>query len=389
MVDSAYDQQPIRVMRIISRMNIGGPALQISGLMRGLNSEEFEHRLYTGFCAQDEADYLEVIATDINAHRIRGFGKHINFRADLRAFVTLVSEIRCFKPHIIHTHTAKAGVLGRLASMLSLHRSIRVHTYHGHLLNGYFGKFKTTLVIKIEKCLSRFTHILLAVGDQVRKDLLAVGVGSLEKFKIMPPGLAISPLPKKADAIQALNLSIEQLQCGFIGRVTQIKRPDRFLDVVSEIKHRGIDLHFFMAGDGELLQKCRERIIRENLPVEVLGWQSNIEMLLSAADIVILTSDNEGTPLSLIQAGMAGIPVVATNVGSVANVVNHGTTGIITALDVHGIADALEKLVGDKNLRKALGVNAREFTLENFGVERLVNNHEELYRNLVSNQAKS
>jgi len=138
-----------------------------------------------------------------------------------------------------------------------------------------------------------------------------------------------------------------------------------------------------------LLQKCRERIIRENLPVEVLGWQSNIEMLLSAADIVILTSDNEGTPLSLIQAGMAGIPVVATNVGSVANVVNHGTTGIVTALDVHEIADALEKLVGDKNLRKALGVNAREFTLENFGVERLVNNHEELYRNLVSNQAKS
>jgi glycosyltransferase involved in cell wall biosynthesis len=389
MVDSAYDQKPIRVMRIISRMNIGGPALQISGLMRGLNSEEFEHRLYTGFCAQDEEDYLEKIATDVNAHRIEGFGKRVNFRADLRAFIALMKEIRNFKPHIIHTHTAKAGVLGRVASILSLQKSIRVHTYHGHLLSGYFGTFKTTLVIKIEKLLAYFTHRLLAVGDRVRQDLLDVGVGSLEKFELMPPGLTISTLPKKSVAIQSLNLSIGKLQCGFIGRVTQIKRPDRFLDVVSEIKYRGIDLHFFMAGDGELLQKCRERIIKENLPVMVLGWQSNIEMVLSSADIVLLTSDNEGTPLSLIQAGMAGLPVIATNVGSVANVVTNGVTGIITALDITEIADALEKLAGDKDLRDTLGLNASEFTLANFSVERLVHDHEELYRKLVSNQAMS
>jgi glycosyltransferase involved in cell wall biosynthesis len=144
-----------------------------------------------------------------------------------------------------------------------------------------------------------------------------------------------------------------------------------------------------MAGDGELLQKCRERIIKENLPVMVLGWQSNIEMVLSSADIVLLTSDNEGTPLSLIQAGMAGLPVIATNVGSVPNVVTNGVTGIITALDITEIADALEKLAGDKDLRDTLGLNASEFTLANFSVERLVHDHEELYRKLVSNQAKS
>jgi glycosyltransferase involved in cell wall biosynthesis len=143
-----------------------------------------------------------------------------------------------------------------------------------------------------------------------------------------------------------------------------------------------------MAGDGELLGYCRDRIIQENLPVKVLGWQSNIERVLSATDIVILTSDNEGTPLSLIQAGMAGIPVVSTNVGSVPEVVLDNITGLITGLEVLEIADALEKLVSDRALRAQLGRAAKDFTLANFGVERLVHDHEELYKMLLSSPTK-
>jgi glycosyltransferase involved in cell wall biosynthesis len=179
------------------------------------------------------------------------------------------------------------------------------------------------------------------------------------------------------------------LQCAFIGRVTQIKRPDRFLDVVSEIKKRSTGLDFSIAGDGELLEACRERIIAENLPVKVLGWHSNIEKVLSAADIVILTSDNEGTPLSLIQAGMAGLPAVSTNVGSVPEVVLDGVTGITTDLEIQEIANALEKLFTDNALRERLGHAAQEFTLANFGVQRLVHDHEELYKNLLASRAKS
>jgi glycosyltransferase involved in cell wall biosynthesis len=179
------------------------------------------------------------------------------------------------------------------------------------------------------------------------------------------------------------------LQFAFIGRVTQIKRPDRFLDVVSELKTRGIKVEFFMAGDGELLNACRERVTREDLPVKILGWQSDIEKVLSAADVVILTSDNEGTPLSLIQAGMAGLPVVTTNVGSVPEIVLDGITGIITGLDVHEVADAIEKLVNSSDLRAQLSVAAQNFTLANFGVERLANDHEELYKRLLASRAKS
>lgn len=144
-----------------------------------------------------------------------------------------------------------------------------------------------------------------------------------------------------------------------------------------------------MAGDGELLEDCRKKISEQKLPVALLGWQSDIEKVLSAADIVVLTSDNEGTPLSLIQAGMAGLPVVSTNVGSVPEVVIDGVTGIVTDLDVQEIANALEKLATDKALRERLGLAAQEFTLANFGVERLVHDHEELYKKLLVSRAKS
>ena len=380
---------PIRVMRIIARMNVGGPAVQVSGLMRNMNSSEFDHRLYTGFCADDEADYLNTVAKDVYAVRIEGFGRRVSFRGDLRAFYTLVKEIRNFKPHVIHTHTAKAGFLGRIASILSFHPSIRIHTFHGHLLNGYFGPFKRSLVVLAERILARLTHQLLAVGDKVRQDLLLAGIGKPEKFGLMPPGLEIGKLPNKKDVISFFGLSEQTLQCAFIGRVTQIKRPDRFLDVVSESKKRGLAIEFFIAGDGELLQNCRERITREDLPVKVLGWQSDMEQVLSAADIVILTSDNEGTPLSLIQAGMAELPVVTTRVGSVPEVVLDGITGIVTSLDVQQIADALEKLATSAELRVQMGNSARKFTLANFGVKRLVNDHEVLYKKLIANRAKS
>ena len=385
---SQTDQIPIRLMRIIARMNVGGPAVQVSGLMRGFNTTEFEHRLYTGFCASDEADYLETVATDVKAFRIDGFGRRVSLGGDIRAFTTLVKEIRKFKPHIIHTHTAKAGFLGRIASIISLQPSVRVHTFHGHLLNGYFGSFKRALVVIAEKSLAFATQQLLAVGDKVRQDLLQAGIGSKGKFGLMPPGLAIGNVPSKNDALTFFGLNNERLQCAFIGRVTQIKRPDRFLDIVSEIKKRNICLDFFIAGDGELLEACRERIIAENLPVTVLGWQSDIEKVLSVADIVVLTSDNEGTPLSLIQAGMAKIPVVSTNVGSVSEIVLDNVTGLITGLEVQEIADAIEKLVSDEALRAQLGVAAQEFTLANFGVQRLVQDHEVLYKKLLSSPTK-
>ena len=376
--------QRIRVMRIIARMNVGGPAVQVSGLMRGLDPSKFEHRLVTGFCAEDESDYLDTVATDVTATRIVGLGRSISPKADFFAFIQVIREIRKFRPDIIHTHTAKAGVIGRMASILSGHRSVRVHTYHGHLLHGYFGKGKTFLVIIIERFLSIFTTKLLAVGKKVMDDLVDVGIGTKEKFGVMPPGLKLNPLPSRDDACKELGLDPSQMYCAFIGRITKIKRPDRFLDVVAEIRDQHVSLHFIIAGAGDLLEYCKGRVAHENLPVTFLGWREDIETVLSASEMVLLTSDNEGTPLSLIQAGMAKIPVVTTDVGSVSEIVVDQETGILTDLTSRSIAKAVKELVKDEDLREDLGLAAYDYTMQRYGVERLVKDHQNLYLELLS-----
>jgi glycosyltransferase involved in cell wall biosynthesis len=382
--DLTGQAQKVRVMRIIARMNVGGPAVQVSGLMRGFDTSLFEHELVTGYCAHDEADYLDKVATDVKAIRIDGFGRSIKPRADLTALFAIIKEIRRFKPDVIHTHTAKAGVVGRIASILSGHKSLRVHTFHGHLLNGYFGAGKTKLVILVERFLALFTEQLLAVGSKVKDDLLAVGVADKDKFGIMPPGLQLAEVPSRASARKALGLKEDAIYCAFIGRITQIKRPDRFLDVVAQLKSRGIDLHFIVAGAGDLLQYCQDRALAENLPVTFLGWREDIEVVLAASDFVLLTSDNEGTPLSLIQAGMVGIPVVATNVGSTSEIVVNGETGLLTDLSVGQLADAVVKVATNSALRAKMGAAGKEYTLTRYGVSRLVKDHQDLYLRLLN-----
>ena len=381
--DSAGEAQKVRVLRIIARMNVGGPAVQVSGLMRGFDQASFDQELVTGYCAADEADYLEKVAVDLKAIRIDGLGRSIKPRADLTSLFAIIKEIRRFKPDVIHTHTAKAGVIGRIASILSGHKSMRVHTFHGHLLHGYFGAGKTKLVILIEKFLALFTHQLLAVGRKVQDDLITAGIGNSKKFAVMPPGLQLAHVPNRHDSRKELRLDQNEIYCAFIGRITQIKRPDRFLDVVAKVSKSGIKVHFIVAGAGELLLECQNRVATEDLPVTFLGWREDIEVVLAAADFVILTSDNEGTPLSLIQAGMVGIPVVATNVGSTNEIVVDGETGLLTDLSVEQLATAVTKVATDSDLRAQMGAAGKEYTMARYGVDRLVRDHQDLYIRLL------
>lgn len=387
---SAKDQiRPIRVLRIISRMNIGGPAVQISGLMRGLDPKFFEHKLLTGHCDAKESDYLISAANDIYVTRIDGLGRSIKPISDVFALVATIKIIREYRPDIVHTHTAKAGVIGRLASILSGHHSIRVHTFHGHLLQGYFSPWKTKIITFVEFFLGIFTKKLVAVGNKVQNDLIDAGIGNKEKFTVIPPGLVLGDIPSSKNAKKTLNLDPNYSYCSLIGRVTQIKRPDRFLKVVEELVTRKVKVKFIIAGSGELFERTEKLIKEKSLPVLCLGWRSDIELILAASDIVILTSDNEGTPLSLIQAGMAGVPVVSTNVGSVSEIVLNGKTGLITSLDIQDLANAVQTLIEDTALHKKLGDDAKKFTLSNFSVNRLVTDHEALYRGLISSQTIS
>jgi glycosyltransferase involved in cell wall biosynthesis len=378
----------IKVMRIIARMNVGGPAVQVSGLMRGLSATDFEHCLYAGYCAVDEADYIKEQAPDVQAIQLDGLGRKVNPRADFLILFKLIREIRRFKPDIIHTHTAKAGVIGRLASVFSLHSSIRVHTFHGHLLSGYFSPLVTSLVVSIERVLAFKTHVLVSVGEKVRDELLAKKIGIFSKYRIFPPGLVLKPLVTRGIALESLGLEPGYVYVSFIGRTTQIKRPDRFLEMVELVSHKNKNIKFIVAGGGDLLETCQKTAIENNLPIFFLGWRSDIENILSASDIVVLTSDNEGTPISLIQAGLAGKPTVSTNVGSVKEIVLDGKTGLITELTPESLTFAVNSLAGDEAKRVKFGSAASVHTHANYGVDRLVKDHAELYKELMTNRKR-
>lgn len=378
------ESAPIKVLRIITRMNIGGPAVQVSGLMQGMDKTVFIQELVTGRCLENEVDYLESKLPNLKVTRIETLSRRVSMFSDISTLLFLIKKIREFKPDIIHTHLAKAGVIGRVASLLSGHKSIRIHTYHGHLLTGYFSGFKLCLLIFVEKSLARVTHHLVAVGEKVKEDLIEVGVGSRAKFSVVNPGVQIQPLPDRQKVLTKLDLDQEIIYCAFIGRLTKIKRPDRMLEVAGELKNRNTNIHFIVAGGGELLAECEKIAVKEKLPVTFLGWQEDIEEVLTISDLVLLTSDNEGTPIALIQAGMARIASVSTNVGSIAEVVVNNQTGLITDFSVQSIADALEKLVSNSQLRKKYGQAASQFCLGKFHTEIMISNYSKLYKQLIS-----
>ena len=376
--------EKIRVLRLIARMNVGGPAIQITGLMRNLPVETFEQKLVTGFCDKNEIDYLEVNELNVVRTKIDGFGRSVNLFSDLKVLLAIRKEIKAFNPDIIHTHTAKAGFLGRIASLLTFKRQIRVHTFHGHLLHGYFGKFKTSLVILAERLLSLFTDKLVAVGSQVRDELLAVKIGSFEKFKVIGPGLEVRKLPERLSSLKSFGLPEDKFIVTWIGRAVPVKAPHRILEIATECEFRGLRVQFVIVGEGPLLSDLKSLAKEKELPVTFLGWQSDIEKILSFSNLVLLTSENEGTPVALIQAQMAGIPVLATDVGSASEVMINQQSGFCLKYSARDFADKIEFLAKNEGMRISFGAAGESNAKNNFSLSRLVSDHLELYLDLIS-----
>jgi glycosyltransferase involved in cell wall biosynthesis len=375
-------------MHVIARMNVGGPAVEITELMRSMDPSLVSQRLVTGLCGADEADFLQTQARDVPATVIEGLGRSIRPADDVAALARLVSLIRVSRPDIVHTHTAKAGVLGRVAARAAGVGARVVHTHHGHLLHGYFGPRKTSVVVDVERVLARVTDRMITVGTTVRDDLLAAGVGRADQYVIVRSGVRIASLPEPRQARAELGIAPGPVVVSMIGRLTAIKRPDRFADVVRLVRGAGDDVRFVVAGGGEQEAALAERVRAENLPVTLLGWRSDLERVLAASDVILLTSDNEGTPLSLVQAGLARIPAVATDVGSVSEVVENGVTGLLSPPDAGALADAVLRVVRDSALRLRMGAAAREKAARDFGMPAFLEGHLAVYRSVLGSAVR-
>jgi glycosyltransferase involved in cell wall biosynthesis len=386
----------IRVLRVIARMNIGGPAYHVSVLSGRLDHERYESLLLTGVLGSGEGSFEE-LAQRYGATRrvVPGLRPELDPVSDLRALVSLVRTIRRFRPDIVHTHTAKAGALGRLAAIITPGvRPVIVHTYHGHVLRGYFGPALNTVYRNIERLLAMKSDCLIGVSRATVDELVELRVAPAHKFRTIPIGLDLDRL-LAVDRSEGVSFRAEvgagtdDVLAVFVGRLVPIKRVDLLIEAVALAHAAEPRLRVAIVGDGELRGALEQQAARLGMQetARFLGFREDLPAIAAGSDLAVLASDNEGTPVALIEAAAAGLPAVATAVGGVKDIVTPSTGILVAQGDAKAFADALLRLVGDRDGRERLGSAAREHVRERFSATRLLDDIDGLYRELLCDRA--
>lgn len=384
----------IKVMRIIARLNVGGPALHTIILNEGLKNNEFDTILVTGRPQKDEGD-MAYLAKDkgLNVTIIPELGRNIKLWSDVIALWKLFKIIKKEKPDIVHTHTAKAGTLGRCAAIIG-GVPIRIHSFHGHVFHDYFNPVITNIFISIERMFACFTDQIVVVSETVKRDICDnFRIANRQKVSVIRLGLDLEKFKNidKAKGIirKELNISKDVLLVGIVGRLTAIKNHKLFFDAIKLLKGETprINARFLIVGDGELrdyLEGYANSLGIKEL-VHFMGWRRDLPNVYADLDIVALTSLNEGTPLSLIEAMAAQRAVVATEVGGVADLVEDKKTGwLIKSDDPVRLKEAIAALLNDAALREKMGKAASLQVYEKYSKERLVKDMEGLYKALLT-----
>lgn len=392
----------IKILRVITRLNIGGPAIHTILLTEALSRESFESLLVAGAVDKNEGDMMYLAKEkQLNPIIIPELCRKINLKNDLIALFKLYRIIRKEKPYIIHTHTAKAGTLGRVAAILA-RTPIKIHTFHGHVLHSYFGKIKTKAFLWIEKILAYFTDKIIVVSEKIKQDLLNLRISDSGRIEVIKLGLEIDKL------LSVPVNSRSELKVGIIGRFVPIKNQKMFFDAakhilsISDFNRNG--LKFIVVGDGELEANLKDYVAQLKIENNVvfMGWQKNLEKTYADLDIVALTSLNEGTPVSLIEAMAAARAVVATDVGGVRDLLGVKKQKIldrdssfditergvlVKSRDTKGFSSALKFLLKNSDTRLRMGRLGRDFAREHFHKSRLIQDIEDLYSGLIKEKS--
>ena len=396
-----------RVLRILNRLVIGGPSKNAVYLTKYMQPD-FETMLVIGGKEDHEQD-ADFLATGLNINPvcIPEMKRPISFTDDWTAYKKLKKLINEFKPDIVHTHAAKSGALGRLAAK-HCNVPVIVHTFHGHIFHSYFNSLKTNLFIKAERYLAGFSDAIVAISEVQKKELsMDFKIASAEKFQIIPLGLDLDPFitdqeSKRNKFRSEFNLGEEIIAIGIIGRLVPIKNHILFLKSLKKVlENTNQKIKAFIIGDGEsrkgLAQSARDLGISFSIETDTIhlhpliftSWRTDVDIICAGLDIVALTSLNEGTPVSLIEAQAAGKPVVSTRVGGIADVVLENKSGLLSGVnDEEGFAINLLKLVSDSALRISFGNEGRNFVLGKFGYQRLVIDMSNLYYKLLEIKAQ-
>jgi glycosyltransferase involved in cell wall biosynthesis len=376
-----------RILRIITRLNVGGPATHVILADRGLRERGWETLLVHGIVEPDEAE-VPLEGVDLPMRRLSTLARPIRPLADARALASIARAIRSYRPHVIHTHLSKAGLLGRSAAILTSSKAVRVHTFHGTVFGGYFGGSTSGMIQRAERFLGHRTDRILALSERQRQELLDYRIAPSERIRIVPLGLDLdrfAGIDRQASRA-ALGIPDDAVAVVAIGRLVPIKRIDRLLRAVAAAAERAPAIRLYLVGDGG--ERASLEALSASLGlgarVTVAGWSTDTPGWYAAADIVALTSDREGTPLALIEAASAGRATVASDVGGVADIVVDGETGIVVPPDNEtALADALVRLAGDADLRERLG-RAAPGHARGFAAKRLIDDLDNLYRQALA-----
>ncbi len=379
-------KQKIRVARIIDRLNIGGPAIHTILLTAFLNKDKFDTILITGQIDPEEGS-MEYLAEKygVTPLVIPELRRSISPRQDWLAAQKIGKILREYRPHVIHTHKSKAGVLGRLVAIF-LRTPAVFHTFHGHVFHSYFGFLKTSIFIALERFFALFTNRIITISPAQRQEICyRYKITRRSKFSVIPLGFDFSPFDREKNKFslrEKYGISSDMVIIGLIGRLAPVKNHAFLLRVASQFVSEGKKVHFLLIGDGE--ERGNLEVLVDNLKlgrhVTFTGWLKNPTEIYSALDIVTLCSHNEGTPVTIIEAMYCACPVVATRVGGVPDLVEEGETGfLVKKEDEKGFASALARLVENAALRKRLGKKGHEKVKKRYDKSRLLADIEQLY----------
>jgi glycosyltransferase involved in cell wall biosynthesis len=386
-------------LRVIARLNVGGPALHVAYLTAGLADRGYETTLVAGTLARGEESMASAaLVRGAKIETIDDLHREISPLRDVRAAFRLARLIRKERPSILHTHTAKAGAVGRIAALLagSARPPIIVHTFHGHVLRGYFNPLTTLAFRTLERWLARITTVLVAVSPEVRDDLVRMQVAPASKFSVIRLGIELDERVEALDDARGetrrlLGVSPDAFVVGWVGRMTAVKRTDDVLKTMRRLVDGGVDAYLLLVGDGPDREHLERYAHELGLAKRCLfvGYQEDVGRFYTAIDALLLPSANEGTPVSVIEALAAGRPAVATRVGGVPDVVREGVDGFLVEVgDAQGLADRLSQLAADPEQRARMGAEGRARVLERYAVERLVDDVDRLYRSLLAAETR-
>lgn len=380
--------RPIKIVRIISRLNIGGPAIHVSLLTARLNNDEFESTLVTGSIGSAEGDMSYYAANQgVEPVIIPLLGRELSPLRDLRTMWQVYRLLRREKPDVVHTHTAKAGFVGRWAAWLA-RVPVIVHTFHGHVFHGYFGSLKTRLFVMLERMTSRITDAILTLTQSLRRELAETyGVARTEKITVLPLGLDLAPfaaVTRKNGAFRAAwGIPADAPLVGIAGRMVPVKNHNLFLEAAALVRAERPDVRFVMIGDGELRDELERKIDNLGLRgfVKITGWQSDMPAVYADLDVFALSSINEGTPVTVIEALSSGCPVVATHVGGLPDLLEGGRLGtLVSSGNAHALAQGILATLATPPDTSA----AQSAMLNQYGIDRLVSDLSALYKALLA-----